>query len=184
MTAVVLLSLIAFFAVLQIESIAESNSEMALWATWVSKGTDEVVDYITTGEESGNIAVANSMWFAPKGIELIFGTGENVFGRTNNGSDLGYVVNLYYGGIIFSIALYFAYVFLIMQAAGKDIVERIVLVSLVVFLLFANIKGNVFRPNEIINGSILLVVFSMALRKLNYMIKPSFRKKPYLEFNG
>lgn len=175
-SAVALLILIAFFSVQQIKSIADGNSEMALWATWVSKGADEVMNYIATGEESGNIAVASSMWFAPKGVELIFGTGENVFGRINNGSDLGYVVNLYYGGIIFSIILYFAYLLFIIQATGKDVVERIMLVSLAVFLLFANFKGNVFRPNEIINGSVLLVVFSTALRKSEYMIQASTSK--------
>ena len=58
------------------------------------------------------------------------------------------------------------YLFFIFQGfAGKKF-ERVVGISLVVFFLIVNFKGSVFRVNEVTTGILIIIVFSIASRKL------------------
>lgn len=132
---------------------------------WLNFGIQEVTSFMQSKESSGNIETLQGMWFIPPGMGLLAGTGKNVFGIQNNSSDIGYVINLYYGGIIFSLILYFAYLFLLNEYRRRgNLIEKNIGLSLIVYLAFANIKGNVFVPSEIINGLILLIIFSVSYR--------------------
>lgn len=160
-----LIFLLFFMTARMIQSMAESSSMYDTWF-WLNKGIEEVLDF-KEGEATGNLAsLTDKMWFMPTEIdELIFGTGESVFGRSTTSSDIGYVVNLYYGGLIFSIMLYLSYLILFLKYYGNNIIEKNISVSIIFYLFIANLKGNVFRPNEIISGVLLLIVFSITFRK-------------------
>ncbi len=145
---------------------AESSTELTTW-TWLYMGARELTN-ITEGEATGNLsALTETMWFAPKGLELIIGTGENVFGREFKSSDIGYVANLYFGGIFFSLLMYSAYLYLISCGLKGSRMEKTVNLSILLYLFLANLKGNVFRPNEIIHGVILILVFTIAHNRLS-----------------
>lgn len=162
----ILLILASLFIMVKfIEYMAEGSSAYDTWF-WLNRGIEELINF-KEGEATGNLAaLTDTMWFMPKGIyALIFGTGESVFGRGLMASDIGYVVNLYYGGFIFSGLLYLAYFILFINYYSNNIIEKNISVSIILYLFIANLKGNVFRPNEIINGVLLLIVFSIAFRK-------------------
>ena len=154
-----------FFMVQMIQYMAEYSSSYDIWF-WLNQGIKEIISF-KEGEATGNLyALTDKMWFMPNGIyELIFGTGENVFGRSYMSSDIGYIVNLYYGGLVFSIVLYLSYFILLIKYYGNNIIEKNISVSIILYLFIANLKGNVFKPNEVINGVLLLIVFSIAFRK-------------------
>lgn len=162
--------LLIFFSFLILRAIvqykAEDSSSFNTWV-WLDQGIEDLIDF-KNGEtsETGNVyALTDRMWFAPNSIhEWIFGTGEYVFGKSYQSSDIGYVINLYYGGLVFSLLLYLSYLFLLMKYYTNDIIQKNISVSLIVYLFIANCKGNVFMSNEIINGSMLMIVFSIAFR--------------------
>jgi len=150
-----------------IQYMAEGSSSYDTWF-WLDQGLKELTN-LKEGEKTGNLAyLADTMWFMPKGIyELTFGTGENVFGRVYMSSDIGYVINLYYGGFVLSFLLYFSYLFLLIKFYKNNMIEKNISVSIIIYLFLANIKGNVFFPNEVVNGVLLLIVFSIAYKKFH-----------------
>ena len=112
-------------------------------------------------------------------MDFLFGTGQNIFGREGDSSDIGYVINLYYGGLIFSLLLYLAYFILIMAFyKGGSVVEKNISICLLVYLAIANVKGNVFIPSELINGIVLLIVFSIISK--SYKLKSASRVETLL----
>jgi hypothetical protein len=163
----ILLFLLTLFCAAQfIEYKAENSSSFDIW-TWMYSAIDEVLSFIEGNPKEGLTYLTDIMWFRPEGIGLLFGTGENVFGRSNQSSDIGYVINLYYGGAVFSIMLYLSYLILLLKNCSSLLCEKIINISVCVYLFVANLKGNVFMPNEVINGAILMIVFSIAARKFH-----------------
>lgn len=145
---------------------AENSTSFDSWV-WMYSTIDEVISF-AEGNPKGTLAVlTDNMWFRPEGVNLLFGTGENVFFRSYQSSDIGYVINLYYGGVLFSIILYLSYFTLLFKTRSKLFFERIINISVCVYLFVANLKGLVFMPNEVINGVILMIVFSIAARKFH-----------------
>lgn len=141
-----------------------SESLTLLW--WIGSGIEEVLQYAQTGQAAGNLeSLTDSMWFFPSDLGFVFGLGENVFADKYRNSDIGYVVNVFYGGVVFSLVLYASYAFLLVRSAGRSVAEKMVFASLFLLLFFANFKGQVFRPNEMVNGVILLAVFSLIERR-------------------
>lgn len=149
-----------------IQYMAVNSSLSDVWY-WLNEGIDELLN-LREGEKTGNISNLADMWFMPKEIyELIFGTGENVFVRGHMNSDIGYVRNLYYGGFVYSIVLYCAYLFLLIKYYNNSMteIEKNISITIILYLFAANLKGNVFVPNEIISGVLVLIIFSIVKRK-------------------
>lgn len=162
--SVLFLFIATYYLVQIIRYQAENSSYFSFW-NWLHSGIDEVISF-KSGEAKGNlVALTDTMWFRPEGFGLLFGTGEIVFGRSYKPSDIGYVVNLYYGGVVFSILLYTSYFVLLMKYRSNNLIEKSVNLSIVAYLFIANFKGNVFYPNEVINGVLILIVFSITARK-------------------
>lgn len=72
--------------------------------------------------------------------QLLFGTGANVFLNSSVGSDVGYVLFIYYGGFVFVILLFvfFSFVFFRMYKAG---VSKALLIFIFSVIAIAQIKG-------------------------------------------
>ena len=69
---------------------------------WGFSFFDEMVSYFTTGESRTMSTLTGSMFFLPdeSAFTLLFGTGISAY-HIRNYSDVGYIIQLYYGGIIF-----------------------------------------------------------------------------------
>lgn len=67
-----------------------------------------------SGQDNGTIGtLTGSMWIIPDdALGLFFGTGENLFVSSNNNSDVGYILQLNYGGLFLLgiILLYFIHI--------------------------------------------------------------------------
>ena len=150
------------FAGALVLGLYQTSSESLTLLWWIGSGIEEVLQYAETGQAEGNLdSLTGSMWFFPSDLGFVFGLGENVFTNQYRNSDIGYVVNIFYGGLVFSAILYFSYAYFIVRSVRSSAAERILFFSLLFLLFLSNYKGQVFRPNEIINGVVLLVVYSL-----------------------
>jgi hypothetical protein len=161
---ILIISSIVAGSVLLVKYNAENSSSLNAWV-WLYSGFEEIVK-LKGGEATGNMeSLADTMWFKPGGVDLLFGTGEFVFGRTDQSSDIGYVINLYYGGIVFSLLLYASYTILIMKCIGESLIETSIKYILIIYMYFANLKGNVFTPHDLTNGVIIFSLFTLIYNK-------------------
>ena len=170
---------VLYLGILFIQYKSEDGSSLGSVFDWLNTGVEEVTSLLIEKEARGNLEVLKSMWILPSGMDFLFGTGQNIFGREGDSSDIGYVINLYYGGLIFSLLLYLAYFILIMAFyKGGSVVEKNISICLLVYLAIANVKGNVFIPSELINGIVLLIVFSIISN--SYKLKSASRVETLL----
>ncbi len=160
--ATVISIIITVFIFAQIVEYEASISSTRNGWVWFFSGIQEVTS-LFSGEliEGGLSDLTGKMWFMPQGIDILIGSGENVFGGINRSSDIGYVVNLHYGGLVLSVLLYLPYFWLIIESCRSDIIEKNIHISIALLLVIANFKGNLFMPNEVIKGVLLLIVFSI-----------------------
>lgn len=71
---------------------------------------------------------------------LVFGTGENVFLSHSDGSDVGYILFLYYGGFIF-IVLFLIFFILLFFRVYKTGVSKMLLIFIFFVVAVAQVKG-------------------------------------------
>ena len=96
-------------------------------------------------------------------LEWIFGTGDFIFARNYGvNSDVGYVLQLYYGGIVF-ISLLFLIVFWMLKTIQKsknyDKSAYLLSYVLIITTLIVNVKGNIFSTNGYLRLCILLIMY-------------------------
>lgn len=75
--------------------------------SWGFSFFEELFDLITTGHSETTNELTGRMFFLPDDsiISFLFGTGESVFLSTTHNSDVGYVIQMYYGGLFFMILI-------------------------------------------------------------------------------
>jgi hypothetical protein len=169
---------ISALSISYIEQMSDSSLTYNIW-TWLNDGIKEIL-LLSKGEKSGNMEfLADTMWIFPDEKDVFFGTGFNLFGQFNRSSDIGYVLNLYYGGILFCTLLYFSYFNLLGKYNKHSAVEKVIFISILILLFAANFKGTVFRPNEIIHGVLLLIIFSVTSRYYNSKLREKKIIFPY-----
>ena len=106
--------------------------------------------------------------FFPEGIGLLFGTGSRVFGNLTQGvvsSDIGFVNDIFMGGIIYIFILYGAYYMLIASSISKK--QNLLKIILVIALLVANWKGELFKNSTIIIGLFFILLIEMLPNEKN-----------------
>lgn len=156
---------IIIFSISYVEMKSQSSFQYNMW-TWLNEGISEI-QLLKQGEKSGNlIALADTMWIFPEEKYFLFGTGESLFGKFRDSSDIGYVLNFYYGGIMFCALLYYVYYKIISGFNSKSKIQKAMFVSIIIFVFLSNLKGTVFRPNEIIHGVLLISVFTLSYNSL------------------
>lgn len=113
----------------------------------------------TKAEDNTFDTLFGSMLVLPSDeLSWIFGTGENIFGKFHGKtSDVGYIIQLTFGGIIY-LALIFALMFFLVKLFSKfsDDEKRIGLI-IILTLLIVNIKGNVFSTVGVFRLSVLIL---------------------------
>src|SRR5699024_10427956 len=85
---------------------------------WVINGFNEIVNFISGNSvDSGYFAyiTERNVYELPKGLGLLFGTGNRTMGGANYlgvSSDVGYINDIWLGGILFSLIIYGLFVFI------------------------------------------------------------------------
>ncbi len=116
---------------------------------WIAQGFNEVF-FIFTGKYKGSYfdIIFSNFFFIPETVlSFIFGSGINVFTQTVNGlrSDVGFIVDLWYTGLIGCVLKYTGTLVVLFKNIKKDSFCVFILLT----LLAANIKGIAFENNEL-----------------------------------
>lgn len=140
-------------------------------ADWIQAGIDETLDSVT-GEKTGYYQAADDMFFLPEGLDFVFGTGQNYFGRLDvKSSDIGYVNDLFMGGIAYVLLLYMSFLGFMFSGKGKrDLFSTMIVIMMITTMLVCNIKGFAFRQNCFVN---LFILLSTTLSFNKYMSRNS-----------
>ncbi|MCY3040740.1 hypothetical protein ODY52_02025 [Aerococcus sp. JJEM-2022c] len=134
---------------------------------WLTTSIADVFNYILHGDRSDYTqSLTQDFLKFPQGLSLIFGTGHRAFGEKARyflgfNSDIGYVNDLFKGGLIYVITLYLT----IFINLSRRISNKFLLASIVLFMIIANYKG------EIINGSAVMMLALITSIALNYYSK-------------
>lgn len=135
--------------------------------TWIVGGFRDTIKLIVHKEKTGNyVALAGSHLSLPQGKGLLIGEGYRLFGGQGskmgyNSSDIGYVNDIFMGGIIYITILYGSILRFLLRrvpynyfCCKKDyVLQSLTSIHLAIALLVANYKGEVMR-----GGSVILVV--------------------------
>ena len=136
------------------------NNQSNLVSQWILDGLNETFSFFQ-GEKVQvgyyDTLMSNFIIF-PEGLSLFFGTGKSIFGLDIGlGSDIGYINDIWLGGLLFISIAYFAFLSYFIKAynKGDKLIKFIVLLFISTFLIM-NIKGTIVSNNGFINISVFL----------------------------
>jgi hypothetical protein len=114
---------------------------------WIIEGFTNVFE----ANNSVNVLFNNHIHFPKKAVDIFFGKGLIVFSNPNISfsSDIGYIINIYFGGLI-SLFLFFVMPISLYIGSKKllDKNQKILFISLFLILIFSHLKGNIFNFNS------------------------------------
>jgi hypothetical protein len=162
----------SFLTLMYIKEIASNTY------SWIMVGGGEIID-ILTGDFSGSYSsyiTDPSTYKIPDNISLIFGTSERVIrGNYKYQSDVGFINDLWLGGMIYIILLYSYFLHKIIRIQKKVSkhfrVGFIVSLFLFLVLIAVNFKGIIFKQNEFINLFFLIYIYSLSLNNKSHDFK-------------
>lgn len=119
-------------------------------AVWIADFWFQMLNLVGgSNNESSTFDALQRMIVLPNyGMEWFFGTGENIFGVYGKSSDIGYVIQFYFGGILYCLLLYY-FVYSIYQKYVNLRVDKFVTTILFLTIIIANYKGNIINTNEV-----------------------------------
>ena len=145
---------------------------------WFSQGAQEVLSLFSGKKEGTFDTLINDFIFFPKGIHLLIGYGSRVYGSyggnlIGKGSDIGYINDIFRGGILF-IILYYGAIAKLLHIVYTNIKEKfsskngLILVGILsLFLFVSNFKGESLGTSSILFLFIYLVGISLSLQKID-----------------
>ncbi len=136
----------------------------------VEHAANDITSFLSntsTNTETGRLL---EMIIIPEGKGIIIGNGYRIFGGKGipygfyQSSDIGFVNDMFMGGLIFMTIIYGSYLlfyFKIKKNSKNNSFERVISVFIIICYILANIKGEVFRSTMLTSLLILLLVFAL-----------------------
>lgn len=126
---------------------------------WILNSFNDIYVLLTQGETVGTIDVLSDMFLLPSGIDFIFGKGLRLYGNELGlpHSDIGYVNDMFMGGIIYVFLQYFG-IFLYLfnyKKENRNISNYVLSTILFATFLIANYKGEVARSGLVLIGILI-----------------------------
>ena len=152
----------ALFVVLfQMLLQTEFYSDNIVTFTWLEDGFEEILLNLSGDTDGTTLGTLEDMYVYPNSVTgWLWGTGVNVFSLSDgNNSDIGYSIQLMYGGISYLI-LIFGWLLAVVVSCWRVIPKKYMLIIffVAILLLFFNYKGSVFASNCIIRVFMLLTI--------------------------
>ncbi|MEQ8191843.1 MAG: hypothetical protein ABRQ39_28015, partial [Candidatus Eremiobacterota bacterium] len=124
---------------------------------WIFEGNQQIISLFQGDTSYGYFSyVTNSTKYPlPEGLGLIFGVGRRIMGfnRYNLGTDIGYINDLWLGGIIYCIFIYslFCYILygILKADGGRYRLNKFIFYFFATVLIVGNIKGYIFSNNNV-----------------------------------
>jgi hypothetical protein len=135
---------------IDIEDYRHSNYYWTL--KWLKDGYLEVMG----GQENTTLNALGEMIQVPPPRNWLFGTGTNLFDHPDvtRASDIGYVLQFYYGGFVYVLLLWSPLLYTLMAGIRRtrDRSMRVLLVSFLISIVIVNVKGDFFDNNDAFRG--------------------------------
>jgi hypothetical protein len=134
--------------------------------TWIDTGTNEIISFLK-GDSTGffNYVTNEEKYVLPSGLSFIFGKGILVLGGWKYGiaSDIGWINDIWKGGIVYSIIIYIFYGRMILDiyrfGANQTEVRKYLSIFFVGIFLITNFKGALISSNEVMTVIFLVFLF-------------------------
>lgn len=132
---------------------------------WLIEASDDTQSFLK-GNTAGTFEIMDKMIIFPDTtIGMIFGTGKDIFTAKAHRSDIGYIQQIYFGGLFYLCLLFFAY-YLIIKKYYRAIRNKYIVMAIVLVILIANYKGNALSSNELIRF-VVLVATCYSVKKVS-----------------
>lgn len=129
------------------------------WKIWFVSAFQEIIN-LFIGKDSVTISAIKEVLFFPENTQFIFGIGAKVFGDYGMSligrmSDIGYVNDIFRGGLVYVLVAYSSYLLLCYVAIKNLIVKNsskndfIIIIFSFLFLFISNFKGESFSGSSI-----------------------------------
>ena len=165
-SGVLIISVYAFF------SMTYQSTELANNVDWILKSYTQNKAFLEGTGDQGTLAILlDSHIHFPKDFNgNLFGEGLYLFGEKQTSgslrSDIGYILNLYFGGYVYSFLVYSSFCVLFWGALRlqKTMIARILIYFLLVVMLVVHLKGDVFWSNPAYRAAYLITLFPVVDR--------------------
>lgn len=143
------------FFILQTSKLLET-SKFATMINWTFEIFEEIYNYFVYGETSGYMYLLFDKFivFPESTLEWIFGSGNYIFTNAPRTSDIGFILQLNFGGLVY-LALMFSFILYIYNRMKNQIIYNklhnlsvLPILYLITFVI-ANYKGDAFGDNVI-----------------------------------
>lgn len=166
---VLTISVYAFF------SMTYQSTELANNVDWILKSYTQNKAFLEGTGDEGTLAILldRHIHFPEDFNGNLFGEGLYLFGESQTSgslrSDIGYILNLYFGGYIYSFLVYSSFCFLFWGALRlqKTMIARILMYFLLVVVLVVHLKGDVFWSNPAYRSVYLITLFPVVDRYIS-----------------
>lgn len=149
-----------FFIVCLVQDQIAQVFENSTWALqFFYEISDSVfgTNYVDSDKNTINTLTQNFIIFPETIIETIFGTGESIYLRKENNSDVGYILQLYYGGLIL-IFLMFSLIYYMSWRLKLSVGTRHwYFMIFIISIIILNFKGFIFAATP--GGRILFFIY-------------------------
>lgn len=141
---------------------------------WILQGIQEIFSLFQKTEKGENVTTLTNMTHFPSGWAFWFGLGHRVFsygagnfmGMDIAQSDIGYVNDMYIGGVVFLMLLYLPWVYFLWKKRESGQwrwLERTFTYAMLALMLFGNYKGELIRVCNPFTAGLLVTIFLFLL---------------------
>ena len=170
------LGIVTLAAIIAFTTLGD-GSQIAKNIEWVGKSYTQSVSFLSGEGEKGTlyILVDRHIHFPENINGLLFGEGRYVFGETASDSnlttrsDIGYIRNIYYGGLAYLVLLFTSLAVLFWSGLKlqKNSLLKLLMSFLFIACMLAHIKGNIFSSNPGYRAVYLIFIFNIVNRYID-----------------
>ncbi len=144
--------------------------------TWIEEGIAQISMFFRGDTTSGYFSYVgdDSRWDLPSGLNLIFGYGIRVLNRNklNILTDIGYINDIYFGGLIYAVILYTLMIKYVMSLnkyrfSNGSTLNKFLYISFMASFIVLNVKGYVFDLNNFFVLFVMIAIFNSGYASTN-----------------
>ena len=142
---------------------------------WIKSGYDDILLFLKNDTSGSNGYFAyvsdSSKYTFPEGLGALFGVGERILGFNSYGvrSDIGYINDIWLGGMLYSILIYLFFMALLLdiyKSKNDEEISKFLFLILLGTLLITNVKGYIIVTNNFTTLFFIIYVFVATNKKL------------------